>query len=69
MIVKLTEQGKRAFLQNGRTGWIYTDAMLLADCPRCLAEKNHTCVTTGGSQAWPPHAERLKAFKAIKVTT
>jgi hypothetical protein len=68
MLVKLTAQAAQAFGENGRTGWLYTDAMLLTGCPRCHAEKNHVCVTSGERQAWPPHAERLRAFKDINTT-
>jgi protein-arginine kinase activator protein McsA len=59
MKIRLTEDGRKAFEANGKTGWQYTDAVLLTKCPKCNAEKEHYCESPSWRKIWAPHSERL----------
>lgn len=66
MKIRLTDAGLLSYRVNGRTGWKYTDAVLLNECPKCHARKEHHCRTPAGRKAWPPHDERLQGVVANK---
>lgn len=44
------------------TGWLFTDAKNLADCPKCKAVAGSDCRMPSGRRTWPPHVERLTAY-------
>lgn len=59
MLLELTEEGRKIFEAHGLTGALFTDSVLLADCPKCGAKKGHYCVSLGGRRKWPPHQQRI----------
>lgn len=40
------------------TGWLFSDAVIQSDCPKCGSHAGYFCETKGGRKAWPPHFER-----------
>jgi hypothetical protein len=38
--------------------WGFSIAVVNYNCPKCLAPKEHCCVTPSGKKAWPPHNQR-----------
>ena len=43
--------------------FMFSDARSLADCPKCGAKAGWNCQQPSGRRAWPPHRERLQAFR------
>lgn len=41
------------------TGWIFTDAVALAACPKCGSSKGYHCESPKGRKVWPPHSARI----------
>ena len=46
------------------TGWLFTDAMRFADCPKCEAKAGEPCKTPKGRKAYPPHGARQAVLTA-----
>lgn len=45
------------------TGWLTSDTLITTACPKCKQKKGYHCLTPKGRKAWPPHMERLLAYK------
>ena len=40
--------------------WMFTNTVILVDCPKCKQSKGFYCITPGGRKRPTPHCERVK---------
>lgn len=47
------------------SGWMFTDAVQMVDCPKCGQDVGFNCRTPGGRKTRTPHGERVVALQQL----
>jgi hypothetical protein len=49
------------------TGWMFSDVVRHAKCPKCQSDPGYECESAKGRKVWPPHGDRIEAFQQMPI--